>query len=281
MPTLSLDVLPSAALARRLETTEVNILQAGVLAAEQSGWALPVAGGMATYCRPNSPLNRVLGLGFRALDLQALRDLERVERAYAVAQTAICVEVCTYASPALTNTLVARGYRFTGNSCVLGRSLDPQSPPPLPRAAAALHTRRITDAEVHLWADVLAQGYQTLPRSDDVDESAPPVEALRAAFLDISRAPHLQRWLAEFEGQAVGGAALEQHGDIALLSHGLTLPAFHRRGVQLALLAARLAQASCNGCSLAVLTAPPGSSAQHDAQQLGFVPLYGRALWTR
>jgi len=57
-----------------------------------------------------------------------------------------------------------------------------------------------------------------------------------------------------------------------------TVPASRRRGVQSALLSARLAEARAKGCDLAVVTTQPGSKSQENVQRAGFELLYSRAV---
>jgi GNAT superfamily N-acetyltransferase len=67
-------------------------------------------------------------------------------------------------------------------------------------------------------------------------------------------------------------------GDVALLAGAATLPAFRRRGVQRALLRARLADAARAGCARAIVVTQPGTTSQANAQRQGFHLLYARAL---
>lgn len=68
---------------------------------------------------------------------------------------------------------------------------------------------------------------------------------------------------------------------VAALAGAATVPAHRRRGVQTALLAARLADAAAAGCDLAVITTEPGSKSQENAQNSGFTLLYTRAILTK
>ena len=68
-----------------------------------------------------------------------------------------------------------------------------------------------------------------------------------------------------------------KRGSIAQFTGAATLPAHRRRGVQTALLAARLAAAAA-GCDLAVITTAPGTRSQRNAQRQGFDLLYTRAI---
>jgi ribosomal protein S18 acetylase RimI-like enzyme len=65
---------------------------------------------------------------------------------------------------------------------------------------------------------------------------------------------------------------------VAQLTRAATAPVFRRRGIQSALLAARLADATAAGCDIAVITVQPGSTSQQNAQRNGFDLLYTRAV---
>ena len=64
---------------------------------------------------------------------------------------------------------------------------------------------------------------------------------------------------------------------LAQFAGAATAPAHRRRGVQTALLSARLAHAAAVGCDIAVITTVPGSKSQQNAQRQGFDLLYTRA----
>ena len=68
------------------------------------------------------------------------------------------------------------------------------------------------------------------------------------------------------------------HSDAA---DAATLPAYRRRGVQSALLLRRLAEASDNHCTVAIVTTQPGSKSQENVQRQGFELLYSRNVLRR
>lgn len=80
------------------------------------------------------------------------------------------------------------------------------------------------------------------------------------------------------DGAVVGGGSVRFTDGIAQLTGAATAPAYRRRGVQSALLRARLADAAAAGCELAVVTTAPGSLSQHNVQRRGFQLLYTRAI---
>ena len=67
-------------------------------------------------------------------------------------------------------------------------------------------------------------------------------------------------------------------GEVAQFSGAGTLPRFRRRGVQTALLRARLMDAAAAGCRIGVVLTQPGSKSQQNVQREGFALLYARHL---
>jgi GNAT superfamily N-acetyltransferase len=82
--------------------------------------------------------------------------------------------------------------------------------------------------------------------------------------------PSVTALLALLNRQPVGAASVMVVGEAAVLGGAATLPAFRRRGVQRALIEARLAVAADAGCVLAIVTADPGSSSGRNAERSGF-----------
>jgi GNAT superfamily N-acetyltransferase len=97
----------------------------------------------------------------------------------------------------------------------------------------------------------------------------------------MASAEGLSRFVARRDGVAAGGASLRLGEQAALLCGAATLPAHRRRGVQTALLAARLRVAAEAGCDVAVVTTAPGSKSQENVQRQGFALLYARAVLVR
>ncbi len=98
---------------------------------------------------------------------------------------------------------------------------------------------------------------------------------------EMATASGFARYLAYRDGAVAGGASLRVCDGVAQLCGAATMPAHRRRGVQTALLAARLADAARQGCDIAVVTTQPGSKSQQNVQRQGFEPLYTRAILVR
>jgi GNAT superfamily N-acetyltransferase len=69
------------------------------------------------------------------------------------------------------------------------------------------------------------------------------------------------------------------HDGVALFSGSATLPTMRRRGLQTALLEARLRYAHEHGCDLAMMVAEAGSQSQRNAERRGFQVAYTRTKW--
>jgi ribosomal protein S18 acetylase RimI-like enzyme len=88
-------------------------------------------------------------------------------------------------------------------------------------------------------------------------------------------------YLARCQDTIAGGASMRITDGIAQLTGAATAPAFRRRGVQSALLSARLSDAHAAGADIAVVTTSPGSRSQQNVQRKGFQLLYTRAILVR
>jgi ribosomal protein S18 acetylase RimI-like enzyme len=86
------------------------------------------------------------------------------------------------------------------------------------------------------------------------------------------------RYVALREGVIAGGASFRMAEGVAQLTGAATAPRHRRRGVQSALLSARLADAAAAGCDIAVVTTQPASKSQENVQRRGFDLLYTRAV---
>ncbi|GAA0573808.1 GNAT family N-acetyltransferase [Paractinoplanes ferrugineus] len=264
------------ALARRIERAEAQFIGACAEAAagrrgDRSGFSRPIAGGVAGYAEPDSPLNKVAGLGFAgAPDLTAL---DAVEQAYAARGAPVQVELAALADPAVPALLAGRGYRLLSFENVLGRALgDPVEPVEAP----GVDVRPSGDDEFDTWLDVVVEAAlhpdaQGVPWLEEF-----PREMLENAERDA--AGLVRRHLARLDGVPAGGGGMRLTDGIAQLTGAGTAPAFRRRGIQSALLSARLAEATAAGCDLAVITVQPGSKSQQNAQRRGFELLYTRAV---
>jgi GNAT superfamily N-acetyltransferase len=262
-------------LAGRIERAEAQFIaacsEAAARRSARAGFVIPLASGVASFAEPDSPLNKVAGLGFGGPPDPG--ELEAVERAYAVRGAPVQPEVSSLADPALLEMLAGRGYRLVSFENVLGHVLGPAIEPVAP---SGVEVDLSGDDEFATWLEVVVEASlhpdtQGVPWLEEF-----PRDILENAERDA--AGLARRYLARLDGAPAGGGSMHIADGIAQLTGAGTVPAFRRRGIQSALLATRLADATAAGCDIAVITVQPGSKSQQNAQRSGFDLLYTRAV---
>jgi ribosomal protein S18 acetylase RimI-like enzyme len=79
----------------------------------------------------------------------------------------------------------------------------------------------------------------------------------------------------------VGAATLAVSGGVATLSGAGVLPEYRRRGVQSALISARMDAGSAAGCELASSSTWTGTTSQRNLERLGFRIAYPKVVLVR
>ncbi|MDC3962475.1 GNAT family N-acetyltransferase [Polyangium jinanense] len=239
-------------------------------------FVIPLAGGIATFSAPGSPLNKVAGLGFAGpLDEGALA---AVEEAFAERGSPVQVEIATLADPSIGQKLTARGYVLQGFENVLGRSLPVEHEAPRAPSVEILPSPL---SELSAWIDVVVTGFASPDAQGVPSHESFPRELIEGIMRDMASTGGFSRYLARRDGVIAGGASMRLAKGVAQLCGAATLPEHRRRGVQSALLSARLEIATKAGCDVAVVTTQPGSKSQENVQRQGFELLYTRAVLVR
>jgi GNAT superfamily N-acetyltransferase len=263
------------ALARRLEMTDSL---AGVEFARS--WArlnayngevfLPVAGGHASFGGVDSPVTQAFGLGLNGPVTEA--DMGAMEEFYRSHGSAVNIETCPLADPSLLNLLNERGYRPIEYSNVFARELTGE--------VARLWPIPKSDVRVRRPASDEAESYSLLVCRSFFENTEISPEFL-ALFTSTYYAAGAFFFIAEVEGVPAGGGMMSIHQGVASLGGTGTLPEFRNRGVQKALLLARLAHAAESGCDLAMVATMPGSGSQRNVERQGFRVVYTRTKFLR
>jgi GNAT superfamily N-acetyltransferase len=263
----------SEAARRRAAGGAVTGTEGGTGAPDPAGFATPIAGGVATFAEDGSPFNKVAGLGFGGVPSPG--ELEEIERAFAACDAPVQVELAHLADPAIGALLTGRGYRLVSFENVLGLALAGQPERVMP---AGVEVRRSGEDEFGPWLDVVVEASIHPDAAGVPSHEEFPRELIERAERDLVGAGAV-RYAALRDGVMAGGAGLRlAEGGVAQFTGAATLPAHRRRGVQTALLAARLTDAAAAGCDIAVVTTQPGSKSQQNVQRRGFDLLYTRAI---
>ena len=273
-----MSITATTSLASRIDHCELSMVTGMADASRASGvedvrvW--PVAGGGAVLAGPGSPFNKVIGAGFAdpgEADVWAL-----IEREHDARQARVQVECSTLADPRMATMLTGRGYRLVGFENVLARRLGDDVNVV---GASEVSVSVVGDDDKRLWRETLTTAFLHPDEFDGpVSHESFDRPALERAYELFGALPGVVRLLARRQMEVAGGGSLYVHDGIALLCGAATLPAHRRRGVQAALLQARLAHARAVGCDLAVVTTQPGSKSQQNVQRAGFELIYSRAI---
>lgn len=259
------------ALAARIEAAQTASL-AGIARAvaaqlpEKGAAVATLAGGCAAFAGANITVSRAVGLGMSGPVEPA--DVDALERFYRDRDADASILVSPFAHPSLLDQLGERGFRLAQLDSVLVRRLAPRDTLPAVPDEIAVRVAPLEDAAA--WVRASLAGFTPEGEAPALDR-APVFEAGFHAegygFL----------W-ASVGGVAAGGAGLRVEGMTGYFFADSTLTAFRGRGVQGALIAARLADARAAGCDLAFALTAAGSASQRNYERAGFTPVYSQAL---
>ena len=204
-------------------------------------------------------------------------------------------EIAMCAAPSLPGPVFNQAFGFAGLPHLVGRAvehyrrhgttgwvwLEPDTPP-WPRAIAAgtagwvagptdvaqrdevdaegLVVRELARDEVGPWSDIIGEAAELAPEEAAAWRGLEPHLALR---------PHDHRFVAEIDGRPVGTGALHAHHQVGWLRAGTVLPSHRGRGIQQALIAARIDRARQLGCDLVGAAVALGGASAHNAERAG------------
>jgi GNAT superfamily N-acetyltransferase len=220
---------------------------------------LEIDGAAAIFAGSDSPLSKTVGVGGAFGE----RSVDAVERFYRERGAAPAIELSPLAPSDLSEQLTGRGYDEEYSLLVMRHAVV-EAPEPSGDQSVEI----VGDADPKLWAATVASGFSGLSH-----------ELLLEIFTANAIIPSVTRWLAMIDDEPIGGATMSIHNGVAHLFGTSVLPEFRRRGVQRALLAARLDFARRNGCDIATVVASPGSDSERNLKRAGFVEGWMRRVY--
>lgn len=223
-----------------------------------------ICGGHMSFCGLGSPVGRAVALGLDRPFTEA--DLDRVEGFYRAHQAPAQVDLCPMHEPAVFEMFKQRGYGIVELNNVLYRKLEAGEDFPAPAPGCEIRRARMEEAD--------ATG--EIVESAFFPDGAP--EAFRGLIAPFYRMEQALAFVATVEGKLVAcgtGLVLRDHRVFALCGAG-TLAEYRGRGLQTALLRARMAAAVEAGCEYAVVVTQGGTISQRNAERLGFRVAYSK-----
>lgn len=258
------------ALAKRLERVEGHACTSFADARRRvdpgsnAAW-MECAGAYAVFDGPDSPITQTFGLGI--FEELSATSLDTIEKFFLDRGAPVLHEVSPFAGIATLDLLCRRRYRPVELSSVLFRSVER----PKAEARDEIRVRIVAREESELWANVSARGWS---------HEHPELEDFLLELGRISPARHDSLcFLAEIDGRPGAAGVLCVHEGVALFGGAATVPEMRRRGLQAALLHARMSYAFDHHCDLAMMVAEPGSESQRNAERKGFRIAYTRTKW--
>jgi ribosomal protein S18 acetylase RimI-like enzyme len=257
------------ALARRLESGEEmpQVLYARMFQKtrpEMGAAEEEICGGHMVFAGLGSPIGRATGVG---LDRPfTAEDLNHVEEFYRTHKAPSQVDLCPMHEASVFELFKERGYGIAELNNVLYRKLDAKEKFPAPPAGCELRRSRLEEADT---AGAIVE-------SAFFPDGAP--EAFRGLVAPFYQMERALAFVASVEGKLVAcgtGLVIPEHKVFALCGAG-TLAEFRGRGLQTALLRARMAAAVEAGCEYAVVVTQGGTISQRNAERLGFRVAYSK-----
>jgi GNAT superfamily N-acetyltransferase len=223
-----------------------------------------ICGGHMIFAGLGSPVGRAVGMGLDQPFTE--QDLDRVEEFYRSHNAPAQLDLCPLHDASLFELCKTRGYAIAELNNVLYRKLmpDEEFPPSPPNC----EIRRSSLDEAEASAAIVDRAF--------FPDGAPKEFAgLLAPLYQMENAVTFAA-LVEGKMAACGaGMVIPEHRILALFGAG-TLPEFRGRGLQTALLQARMHAAARAGCEYAAIVTNGGTTSQRNAERLGFRVAYSK-----
>jgi len=250
----SVEEMPQVFYARAFQKTRPE-----VGAAEEE-----VCGGHMVFAGIGSPIGRATGAG---LDRPLTADhLDRIERFYRGRRAPSQVDLCPLHGPEVFELFKDRGYSIAELNNVLYRKLDADEQfSPYPEGVTI---RRSPPEEAEITGAIVESAF--FP-----DGAPEPFRGLIAPLYQMDGALAFVATIGDKPVACGTGLVIPQHKVFALCGAG-TLSPFRGRGLQTALLRARMSAAAQAGCEYAVVVTQGGTTSQRNAERLGFQVAYSK-----
>lgn len=230
----------------------------------RAAW-IECGGALAVFDGVDSPCTQSFGLGL--FEDLTHATLDTIEAFFLKHGAPVFHEVSPFAGAEALALLCERGYRPIELTSVLWTPVAL----PMENSGGNITVRIASREESELWSQIGTRGWaHDHPEFADLMMELGSVTAARKQTVCF---------LAEVDGEPGAAGALCLHEGVALFGGAATAPEFRRRGLQAALLQARMRYAFDQQCDLAMMCAAPGSNSQRNAERAGFHVAYTRTKW--
>ncbi|KAL2809035.1 hypothetical protein BJX63DRAFT_406910 [Aspergillus granulosus] len=288
---LAFPITPSTA--RLIEIAEIAFINAQIQGAselfrEDAFLAKPVGGGVAAVTKASfgRKLNHVAGFGMDGPVTE--KDVETIEKLYKAIDVPPEINLCPFAHSSALEVLTARGYKVCAEMNVSALALEDyvveEGNWVMDNDASAnqsienqnkIVVSPVSKGEHPIFIELSSTGFQSGNPQSDLFRTLAATATIR---------PDSRLYFARLNGQIVGTAGMAlidtPLGHVAELYIDSTVPELRGRGVQSALLKARLAEAKKSGCELATVTTWPTGTSARNVERAGFRLAYKKDVFT-
>lgn len=246
-----------------------------------------VSGGVAALTTPflGQQINRTLGLGMKGPVTDI--DIRHLENLHLDANLSPTILLCPYADPSALQVLAVRGYGVDSFLNIYARSLhdlsldfDMDVNPESIEYPFGLDTKVVrapaTDTGMAAFINNSVAGFKDGGKALTLLRNLAEMAALRTDTI---------LYLAKIDGQIAGCGALAlietEYGRVAHMYIDSTTPSFRGRGIQRALIRARMLDAKRLGYNFVTIHANPGVGTGRNAEKEGFRLAFTKPIFTK
>jgi GNAT superfamily N-acetyltransferase len=258
------------ATARRLEAIQAEATRD--LASDSE----PIAGGWMAANGPGSFLNKAVGMSFDGEP--GTEDIVRLERFFASRGIEPRIELTAFAPVAFLRKIAEAGFVLQEFEHTLVCPIDPASVQARLQVGwpDEIRVEQLDPENPDQVRDfVLTSASGFFPEGERIPET------LFQTGLKVARAPDHIGFIAYVKGEIAGAAGSSFRRGVISLFGASVLPRFRRRGIQQALIAARLGRGVSLQANLGSITSHPGIPTERNAARMGFQLAYVRAVMVK
>ncbi|HEV8606515.1 MAG TPA: GNAT family N-acetyltransferase [Tepidisphaeraceae bacterium] len=257
-------------------TTLLNISELAILEESRQARAVaavadvvePLAGGLLSFSGPGSYSNQAVGLGMTAPVTGP--ELDQLCAFYESRGFQPQIELCPYAHESLIRGLAVRNFVIKDFETVLARDM---TIPLDAQISAEIQINQVNpsdDSQVETLLQIVADGF-TITNRDIFRQHARKALAY----------PNTFAYIASLDGVPAAGGSCELTAPCGALFGMTTLDSHRNRGLQRALMIARLTAAQQSGCKYVTIGSKPDSPTGRNALRIGFQVAYTKAILIR
>lgn len=237
-----------------------------------------VGGGTMSYAGPFAWANQACGLGLAGPVSDS--DLDRIVEFYDARGEPGEVELAAYADPSVARGLASRGFALDSIENVFAIDVEEHRRTlrrAIPREVSQLRglvlerIEKLGEAEIAEFIAVSTSGFRN-------EKNAAVLEKLTRRVIEHACS---SSWIVRLDGDVCAATQMACRGDVACMFATSVLPEFRGRGIQRALIDARIEHGRESGARFVCIHSAPGIATERNARRAGMELVYAKAVLER